>query len=94
MLSASLNETFPSLFVCLFVQVKSVTDNTEIGRVGREWMDQVTETHSGTDLTNYYGISLPHNLDVKLKAVLLGAVFLIVSEKVICFGFNLVFTSI
>lgn len=48
----------------------------EIGRISKKWGGLAREML--TDADNF-GISFPVDLDVRLKAVLLGALFLIVS---------------
>lgn len=45
-----------------------------MGRISKQWSGLAREAF--TDADNF-GISFPQNLDVKIKAVLLGAVFLI-----------------
>lgn len=47
---------------------------TEVGKISKQWSGLVREYF--TDADNF-GISFPMDLDVKLKAVMLGAVFLI-----------------
>lgn len=44
-------------------------DGTEVGRISKDW--------SGLDV-DYFGLSFPMNLDVRIKAILLGASMLIV----------------
>ncbi|XP_060595303.1 phospholipid scramblase 2-like [Ruditapes philippinarum] len=48
--------------------------HTQVGKVSKQWSGLLKEMF--TDADNF-GISFPVNLDVKLKAVMLGAVFLI-----------------
>ena len=47
---------------------------TEVGKISKKWSGRFKE--SFTDADNF-GISFPMDLDVKMKAVLLGAQFLI-----------------
>ena len=55
----------------------STADETSfVGRVTKQWTGLAKEAF--TDADNF-GISFPIDLDVNIKAVLLGAVFLIVS---------------
>ncbi|CAL8068614.1 unnamed protein product [Calicophoron daubneyi] len=69
----------PSYFSCrcfrdVTFKIYSIDGNVEIGRITRHWSD--TFLGYFTDADNF-GISFPMNLDVKIKAVLIGAVFLI-----------------
>ncbi|XP_049547182.1 phospholipid scramblase 1-like isoform X2 [Anopheles darlingi] len=50
------------------------TDGTEVGKVTKQWTGMAQEYF--TDADNF-GISFPMNLDVRVKATLLGALFLI-----------------
>ena len=50
---------------------------TKVGKVSKQWTGFVREAF--TDADNF-GINFPNDLDVKMKAVLLGACFLIVSS--------------
>ncbi|KAM8953153.1 phospholipid scramblase 1-like [Pelodytes ibericus] len=54
-------------------EVKSL-DDTKIGRISKQWSGFVNEMF--TDADNF-GIQFPLDLDVKIKAVMLGACFLI-----------------
>ncbi|VDP77361.1 unnamed protein product, partial [Schistosoma curassoni] len=56
--------------------VTSADGTVEIGRITRKWSNIVQEFF--TDADNF-GVSFPMDLDVKVKAILLAAVFLIVS---------------
>jgi len=61
------------------IKVKSKDGGTKVGKIAKEWGDMtdlIRETF--TDADNF-GISFPQDLDVKIKAVLLGACILIVS---------------
>ena len=55
-------------------QVLSNDGRTEVGKISKKWTDFVQEESSDADI---FGISFPVELDVKVKATLLGAVFLI-----------------
>ena len=57
------------------MQVLSKDGETEVGKISKQWTGFVRENY--TDADNF-GASFPMDLDVKMKAVLLGAVFLIV----------------
>ena len=48
----------------------------QIGKISKQWSGLGKEIFSDTD---NFGVSFPMDLDVKIKAVLMGAVFLIVS---------------
>lgn len=47
-----------------------------VGRISKKWSGFVQEMFTDTD---NFGISFPMDLDVKMKAVMIGACFLIVS---------------
>lgn len=49
-------------------------DGNEVGKVSKKWSGVTKEMFSSADT---FGVSFPMDLDVKLKAVLIGAVFLI-----------------
>ena len=57
-------------------QVTSSDGETQVGRISKQWTGLVKEMF--TDADNF-GVAFPMDLDVKLKATMLGAVFLIVS---------------
>jgi hypothetical protein len=46
----------------------------EIGKITKKWSGLLKETFSDAD---NFGIQFPRNCDVKLKAILMGALFLI-----------------
>ncbi|XP_071085058.1 phospholipid scramblase 2-like [Haliotis cracherodii] len=54
--------------------VTSADHSTEVGRISKQWSGLAKEVF--TDADNF-GISFPMDLDVKMKAVMLGAIFLI-----------------
>uniref|UniRef100_A0A8C2J920 Phospholipid scramblase n=1 Tax=Cyprinus carpio TaxID=7962 RepID=A0A8C2J920_CYPCA len=54
--------------------VLSVDESTKVGRIAKQWTGMVREAF--TDADNF-GISFPMDLDVKIKAALFGACFLI-----------------
>ncbi|RTG89152.1 uncharacterized protein DC041_0001732 [Schistosoma bovis] len=60
----------------IIFKVTSADGTVEIGRITRKWSNIVQEFF--TDADNF-GVSFPMDLDVKVKAILLAAVFLIVS---------------
>lgn len=51
-------------------------ETAAVGRINKQWTGYLQEAF--TDADNF-GIKFPLDLDVKIKAVLLGACFLIVS---------------
>lgn len=53
-------------------------DGNSIGRISKQWSGLIKE--GLTDADNF-GINFPMDLDVRIKAVLMGACFLIVSWK-------------
>ena len=55
-------------------RVMSKDGFTEVGKISKKWADVVQEAFTDADI---FGISFPVVLDVKVKATLLGAVFLI-----------------
>ena len=55
-------------------QVLSPDGSTEVGKISKQWSGLLREAF--TDADNF-GISFPMDLDVRMKAVLLGALFLI-----------------
>lgn len=63
---------------CCFGEVEfrvlSVDGRTQVGRIARRWSGFARELFTGVD---YFGIHFPKDLDVKMKAVMIGACFLI-----------------
>uniref|UniRef100_A0A8C5MAQ9 Phospholipid scramblase n=1 Tax=Leptobrachium leishanense TaxID=445787 RepID=A0A8C5MAQ9_9ANUR len=59
-------------------EVKSLDEFHNLGRISKQWSGFVNEMC--TDADNF-GVQFPLDLDVKIKAVLLGACFLIVRVK-------------
>lgn len=49
-------------------------DGQQVGRINKQWSGLAREMFTDAD---HFGISFPIDLDVKIKAVLLGACFLI-----------------
>lgn len=58
------------------LQVHTADETTFVGRVTKQWTGLGKELF--TDADNF-GISFPVDLDIKMKAVMVGAVFLLVS---------------
>ena len=56
--------------------------STQVGKISKQWSGFLKETFTDADM---FGVSFPMDLDVKIKAVLIGAVFLIVSAERIFF---------
>ncbi|KAJ1088411.1 hypothetical protein NDU88_001568 [Pleurodeles waltl] len=54
-------------------EVKSLDESQDVGRISKQWTGFIKEAF--TDADNF-GIQFPMDLDVKIKAVLLGACFL------------------
>ncbi|NWH47872.1 PLS1 scramblase, partial [Fregata magnificens] len=55
-------------------EVKSVDETATVGRISKQWTGLLKEAF--TDADNF-GITFPMDLDVKMKAVMIGACFLI-----------------
>ncbi|KAG9273724.1 phospholipid scramblase 1 [Astyanax mexicanus] len=55
-------------------EVMSMDESTQVGRICKQWTGMLQEAF--TDADNF-GIKFPMDLDVKIKAVLFGALFLI-----------------
>ena len=62
--------------MCL--QLKGKDGGKSIGRISKQWSGLLKEVFTDTD---NFGIQFPLDMDVKMKAVLMGACFLIVSNK-------------
>lgn len=66
--------------ICGAVEFKLMTvDGHQVGKISKQWSGFGRELFTDSD---FFGISFPMDLDVRMKAVMLGACFLIVS---ICF---------
>lgn len=52
-------------------------DGTEVGQISKQWSGLARELFTDSD---HFGITFPLDLDVRMKAVCLGACFLIVSH--------------
>lgn len=61
---------------CVF-QISTADETSFCGRITKQWSGLAKEAF--TDADNY-GISFPIDLDINIKAILMGAVFLIVSK--------------
>lgn len=62
-------------FVLIAMQLKSKDGKKPIGRISKQWSGLLKEVFTDTD---NFGIQFPLDMDVKMKAVLMGACFLIV----------------
>ncbi len=56
----------------------SLDESSVIGRISKQWTG--FEAEAFTDADNF-GLQFPMDLDIKIKAVILGACFLIVSNR-------------
>lgn len=67
-----------------FLQIVTLSGE-KIGKISKQWSGFAREVFTDAD---FFGITFPLDLDVRMKAVLLGALFLIVStttyEQFIC----------
>uniref|UniRef100_A0A8D2LE31 Phospholipid scramblase n=1 Tax=Varanus komodoensis TaxID=61221 RepID=A0A8D2LE31_VARKO len=59
-------------------EVKTRDESRGVGRIAKQWSGLVQEVFTDTD---NFGVQFPMDLDVKIKAVLLGACFLITRGK-------------
>ncbi|EFB28953.1 hypothetical protein PANDA_007809, partial [Ailuropoda melanoleuca] len=64
-------------------EIKSLDEENVVGKISKQWTGFVREAF--TDADNF-GIQFPLDLDVKMKAVMLGACFLIVSLFLLILG--------
>ena len=55
-------------------KVLSPDGSTEVGKISKQWSGLLREGFTDAD---HFGISFPMDLDVRMKATLLGALFLI-----------------
>jgi len=54
--------------------VRSADGSSEVGKISKQWSGYVKEYFTAAD---NFGVSFPMDLDVKMKSVMIGAVFLI-----------------
>lgn len=59
----------------------SLDEASVIGRISKQWAGLDTEMFTDAD---QFGVQFPMNLEVKMKAVVLAACFLIVSVISVC----------
>ncbi|VVC45480.1 Hypothetical protein CINCED_3A000655 [Cinara cedri] len=57
-------------------KILSKDQSTVVGRISKQWSGLLREVFTDSD---YFGITFPMDLDVRMKAVMMGACFLIVS---------------
>ncbi|KAL1492986.1 hypothetical protein ABEB36_011136 [Hypothenemus hampei] len=55
-------------------EILSGDGNVRVGRISKQWSGLIREAFTDTD---FFGITFPMDLDVRMKAVMLGACFLI-----------------
>lgn len=55
---------------------------SKIGKISKQWTGLLREAFTDSD---NFGIQFPMDLDVKIKAVMIGACFLIVSTEILTF---------
>lgn len=68
---------------CADVEFKITTiDDQQVGMISKQWTGLTREMFTDAD---HFGVSFPLDLDVRMKAVCLGAVFLIVSFRTLRF---------
>lgn len=67
-------------FTTYHVPLKILTmDEVSIGKISKQWTGLLREVFTDSD---NFGIQFPMDLDVRMKAVMIGACFLIVSMSV------------
>uniref|UniRef100_A0A8D2LMJ2 Phospholipid scramblase n=1 Tax=Varanus komodoensis TaxID=61221 RepID=A0A8D2LMJ2_VARKO len=62
-------------------EVKSLNDMSTIGKISKYWSGFVNNIFTNTA---NFGIQVPADLDVKIKAVMIGACFLLPEHKLVC----------
>lgn len=74
---------FCTTSICGDVEFKIMSSdgNVQVGKISKQWSGLIREMFTDTD---YFGITFPMDLDVRMKAVMLGACFLIVSGWTVC----------
>lgn len=74
--SSPCGSSLPPSFL-LSCQVKTPDESRSVGRISKQWGGLLREALTDAD---DFGLQFPLDLDVRVKAVLLGATFLIVSR--------------
>ena len=69
-------------------KVMSRDSTVQVGTISKQWSGLLNELLTDAD---HFNCSFPMDLDVNIKAVLLGAVFLIVSNFIIRSLYHLIF---
>lgn len=64
-------------FLWLSLQILTMDEISKIGKISKQWTGLLREAFTDSD---NFGIQFPMDLDVKMKAVMIGACFLIVSK--------------
>lgn len=78
-------------FVYFFPQILTMDEVSKIGKISKQWTGLLREAFTDSD---NFGIQFPMDLDVRMKAVMIGACFLIVSETLnICHSCQFVICS-
>lgn len=73
--------------LCGDVEFKIVTLNgDEVGKISKQWSGLAREMFTDAD---FFGINFPMDLDVRMKATMLGACFLIVRNFKLLFKFHI-----
>ncbi|XP_030756135.1 phospholipid scramblase 2 isoform X1 [Sitophilus oryzae] len=67
---------FCTMSICGDVEFKIMSGDgsVQVGKISKQWSGVIREMFTDTD---YFGITFPMDLDVRMKAVMLGACFLI-----------------
>lgn len=73
-----MGSVFPSGTLLSSQQVKTKDESRSVGRISKQWGGLLREALTDAD---DFGLQFPLDLDVRVKAVLLGATFLIVSWR-------------
>lgn len=76
-----------TMSICGDVEFKIMSSdgNVQVGKISKQWSGLIREMYTDTD---FFGITFPMDLDVRMKAVMLGACFLIVSCVFECLESN------
>lgn len=74
----------------VFVKITTLAGD-QVGKISKQWSGLVREMFTDAD---FFGITFPMDLDVKMKSVMVGAVFLIVSVVFVFAIDNIVANSI
>lgn len=68
------------------VQILTMDETSKIGKISKQWTGLLREAFTDSD---NFGIQFPMDLDVKMKAVMIGACFLIVSAEMLSACINM-----